>query len=405
MTTKYYDILNIDKTADSEQIKKAYKKLAMKWHPDKNPNNKDEAEQKFKELSEAYQVLSDPQKKEIYDSYGEEGLKNEERGGGENPFNSPDDIFKMFFGGMGGSGENLFSRQYKNPKVDEKIVNIPISLKDIYNGSKKKITLKIKQLCSKCSGNGGLNVKTCGACNGQGITLINRVIGPGMIQRMQMHCQVCSGQKKVIDTKCNLCNGDGRVTVEKSFLIVIEPGSENDDTKIFSNEGDEKINEERGDVIFILKEEKNKEFIRINNNLIYSHNVTLGDTLVGTQVIFDHVNGSKFIYTENNIIQHNSYNLFKNKGMPIKNKQNCYGDLYVVYNIIYPNKIISDNEKNIIKNILPVSVKILDLPDNNNGHLHNNFSLDSLHNEKQQQQQHPKLRQTNGMHNIFKDFF
>ena len=397
MTTKYYDILQIDKNADLDQIKKSYKKLAMKWHPDKNPTNKEEAEQKFKEISEAYQVLSDPQKKEIYDNYGEEGLKNNggEGGGG---MGSPEDIFKMFFGG---------GRQNRVPKVNEKIVNIPISLKDFYCGSKKKITLKIKHLCTKCSGHGGLNVKICSGCKGQGITIINRVVGPGMIQRMQMHCQVCNGQKKIVDNKCNICYGDGRINIEKPFSIVIEPGSENNETKIFNNDGDEKIDEEKGDVIFVLKEEKNKLFTRIGNNLIYTHNITLGDSIIGAQVVFDHINGNKFIYTENKIIQQNSYSIFKNKGMPIKNRTNNFGDLYVVYNIIYPNKVLSEHEKLTIKNILPITEKLNELTDNNTSELHNNFSLEILNNEYNEQKTYSarEAHENHGLHNIFRDFF
>ena len=260
-TNNYYEILNIEKNADSEQIKKAYRKLAMKWHPDKNPYNKEEAEKKFKELSEAYQVLSNPQKKEIYDSYGEEGLKNGDGDGDGHPFNSPDDIFKMFFGGGGGGfGMSPFGTSMgmgmgmgmdtRINKVEQKIVNIPLSLKELYNGSKKKITLKIKHLCTKCNGFGGLNIKSCHSCNGNGFNIINRAIGPGMIQRMQMACQTCNGQKKIAETKCSLCNGDGRNNVEKQFLLIIEPGSENDDFKLFKDEGDEKINEEKGDIVF-----------------------------------------------------------------------------------------------------------------------------------------------------------
>jgi len=368
-TNNYYEILNIEKNADSEQIKKAYRKLAMKWHPDKNPYNKEEAEKKFKELSEAYQVLSNPQKKEIYDSYGEEGLKNGDGDGDGHPFNSPDDIFKMFFGGGGGGfGMSPFGTSMgmgmgmgmdtRINKVEQKIVNIPLSLKELYNGSKKKITLKIKHLCTKCNGFGGLNIKSCHSCNGNGFNIINRAIGPGMIQRMQMACQTCNGQKKIAETKCSLCNGDGRNNVEKQFLLIIEPGSENDDFKLFKDEGDEKINEEKGDIVFIFKEEKHKSFIRKGNDLIYNHDITLGDSIVGAHVILEHLNGEKITSHEDNIIKQNSQTLLKNKGMPIKNRNNCYGNMYIVYNIKYPTKILSDIEKDIIRKILPVTEEL-----------------------------------------------
>ena len=151
MSKNYYDILNISKDASEEEIKRSYKKLAVKWHPDKNPNNKEEAEKKFKEISEAYQILSDENKRKIYDMHGEEGVKqhegfNSSNGGeGMHPFQSPDDIFKMFFGNRSPFNNHFEQNMNMNIRVkksDPKIVNIPLTLKEFLNGSKKKITLK-----------------------------------------------------------------------------------------------------------------------------------------------------------------------------------------------------------------------------------------------------------------------
>lgn len=410
MSKNYYELLGLSKNANDTEIKKMYKKLAIKFHPDKNPDNKEEAENKFKEISEAYQVLSDPQKKDIYDKYGEEGLKNEGGMGGS----SPEDIFNMFFSNNRSpfGGNDFFSQghggrgQGGRKKTEPKVVEIPILLKELYNGSKKKITLKLKSLCKACNGYGGLNMKSCADCKGNGIKVVDRMIGPGMIQRMQMPCNTCNGLKKIPESKCTVCNGAGSSNIDKQFLLTIEPGCEFDEHKIFSNEGDECLNEERGDVIFVLKEHNNNNslFSRYGNDLVYNYELTLGDTLIGPYISFEHINETNITFKEEKLIQENSYTVLKNKGMPHKNKDNVYGDLYVVYNIKYPFKILLPNEKELIKQIFPISDININTKSNNNGIFHTNFSLDDVKrkNAKKQPHNHQDFR---NMNNIFSNFF
>jgi DnaJ family protein A protein 2 len=329
----------------------------------------------------------------------------------------------MFFSGGAGMSpfggnfdDNFFQNNKQTKKTDAKIVNIPITLKDIYCGSKKKITLKIKNLCNKCNGYGGLNIKNCSECNGNGVKIINKMLGPGMIQRIQIHCSTCNGNKKISETKCNTCNGDGKNIIEKNFLLTIEPGSNNNDEKIFKNEGDINLNEEQGDVVFILKEEKNNTYIRLGNDMIYYHNITLGDSIVGIDITINLINGEKLSYKENNMIQQNSYTIFKNKGFPIKNIDNSYGDLYIVYNVIYPNKLLSNNEKDVIKKILEVTVKSSELDTNiynTSGILKNNFSTDDLKQKYEKNNNSHNIphniphniHMPHHMHNIFNRFF
>jgi chaperone protein DnaJ len=409
MSKNYYDILEVSRDASEADIKKAYKKSAIKWHPDKNPTNKEEAEKKFKEISEAYQVLSDPQKREVYNNYGEEGVKNSdnmgEGFGGGGPFNSPEDIFRMFFGQQ--QGFSSFGRQSVK-KTDPKVVTIPISLKDLYNGTKKKVTIKLKKLCQKCLGLGGENMKMCGSCQGRGIKVIDRMIGPSMVQRMQTTCDVCNGSKKVCDKKCNDCNGKGLEIVEKQFLLNIDAGMLTDDKVLFQDSGDQFPNEERGDVYFVIKEDNNTSFKRVENDLILEYKITFGDSIIGTDIFFEHINGEKILYTEKNIIKNNSFTVIKNKGMPLKNNKNKYGDLFVVYIITYPNKILNENEKEIIKKILPISDKhsenYKDLQHTKGSSLNDNFSVQDIIN-KYKKNSFGNNHQNSNINDIFSNFF
>jgi DnaJ-class molecular chaperone len=390
MSKDYYEILGIEKNATEEDIKKSYRKLAVKWHPDKNPNNKEEAEKKFKELSEAYGVLSDQEKRSIYDKYGEKGVQQHEGGGGEH---SAEDIFSMFFGGRSPFGGNEEMYEAQSKKTEPKIVEIPINLKEMYTGSKKKITLKLKSLCSDCNGEGGKNMKNCSECNGKGIIVINRMIGPGMIQRMQSVCEKCNGSKKIAEKKCNTCNGNKVTIVEQPFILEIESGTENGEQKIFKDMGDHLPDEIKGDVVFIVKETNNTLFKREGNNLIFNHTIKLCDSIVGTYITFNHINGEKIVYNEENMIKENSYTIIKNKGMPISNQPGKFGNLYIVYSIEYPDKKLSYSEKEVLKRILPASNVETYNNENELEHtLHDNFNIHNLkgsekHNRQQRQNQ------------------
>ena len=378
MSKDYYKILEIDRNATEIDIKKAYKKLAVKWHPDKNPTNKDEAERKFKEISEAYQVLSDPQKKNIFDNYGEEGIKQDNNGGGgggfpggggmfNSNFTDPNDIFKMFFGGGGMDsgmasmfgqqfGQNFQQSSRKTTRKSEPIIiHIPIKLKDCYTGTKRKITIKVKNICKCCNGEGGLNLKTCSDCNGSGVKVVNQMLAPGMMQRFQTTCPTCNGSQKIADKSCTECHGNKITSEEKEIIIVIEPGSKNEDKKVIKGQGHQMPNDERGDIICILKEDKHHLFERIDNDLVYRHDITYGDAITGVDVYIETINNDKIYYYEKNIIEQDSYVVLKNKGMPFFSNPQMFGNLYVVYNIIYPPKKFNHLEIEALKKILPIS--------------------------------------------------
>jgi DnaJ-class molecular chaperone len=424
MTQNYYDILGIEKNASEEEIKKAYRKMAVKWHPDKNPNNKIEAEEKFKIISEAFTVLSDPSKKEVYDKYGKDGLKQHENGMGGMGGQSPEDIFSMFFGGGNPFGHDFNRNHPQEVKSKAKIVEIPLNLKEIYFGTKKKITLKLDRHCNNCNGDGGHNKNICNECNGNGVKIFNRMIGPNMIQRFTENCKKCEGSKYTFEKKCEKCNGKKVKSIEEQFIITIDHGVENDDTIIYENKGNQYPNELIGDIIFIVKEANNSTLIRIGNDLLYNYTISLGDSLIGCNIKIDHINGEKIVITENNFIKDNSYSVIKNKGMAIKGSS-TYGSLYIIYTINYPEKKLTINEKEILKNILPTSNILINESESiNDSILKHNFSKDDLirkYNESNQENRNrferrqsrehfmqggmPPHMNMHGMPNIFTNFF
>jgi len=265
----------------------------------------------------------------------------------------------MFFG----NGHSPFSNPFESDgffeprrkKIEPKVIHIPVTLKELYHGTKKKITLTLKNMCAKCNGHGGLNVKKCYDCDGRGIKIINRMIGPGMMQRMQMPCNTCNGSKNKYETVCILCNGNGTGHYEKQFILPIEAGAKNNEQKVFENAGDESIEDGKGDVIFIIKEEKHSLFHRYQQHLVYYHTLTLGESIVGTEFSLTHLNDTILWIKEENMIPEKSYSVVKNKGMP--NAHNGYGDLYIVYSIQYPTQKLSSVEKETIKHILSIPTK------------------------------------------------
>ena len=220
--TQYYDILGVKPSASPEEIKKAYRKLALKYHPDKNP---DEGE-KFKLISQAYEVLSDPKKRDIYDQGGEQAIK--EGGSGSPSFSSPMDIFDMFFGGGG-----RMTRERRGKNV---VHQLSVTLEDLYNGITKKLALQKNVICEKCEGIGGKkgSVEKCPLCKGRGMQVHIQQIGPGMVQQIQTVCIECKGQGERINPKdrCENCSG-AKVTREKKIIEVhVEKVSFRDEARI-----------------------------------------------------------------------------------------------------------------------------------------------------------------------------
>jgi len=336
--TEFYDRLGITPDAKIDDIKKAYKKMAIKFHPDKNPNNP-EAVEKFKEVSEAYEVLADDNKRQMYDKYGKEALK--EGGFGAH---SAHDIFEQFFGGGGGFGSFFGGGGRGGPRRTEDIVHeLQVTLDDLYKGKTSKLSVNRNVICGTCSGAGtksGANTGKCKTCDGRGIRLIIKQLGPGMIQQMQAICNDCGGKGETIkeEDKCKDCKGK-KVNKEKKILNVqIDKGMRHGQKIVFSGESDEAPGMEPGDIIFVVVEKKHELFKRNGNDLYMEATIPLIEALGGFAFTIKHLDDRVLLVKseKNEIINPGDVRVLPNEGMPIPKRPYEKGNLYITFTVEFP---------------------------------------------------------------------
>jgi DnaJ homolog subfamily A member 2 len=354
---KLYDYLGVSQTASDSEIKKAYRKLAMKFHPDKCGGDK-ESEGKFKNISHAYDILKDKEKKENYDRFGEEGIKG--MGGGGDPF----DIFNNFFGGggspfggspFGGMGGRFSNRQRRSK---DRVEEINVELEDIYNTITKKLDIKQKILCLDCRGSGAdsaSDIETCGPCGGKGKVMRIVQIGPGMIQQSMSHCDKCNGRGKSIKVKCKGCNGIRIVTKTKTISLPIHKGiKQSEKIRIPDLAHHEPECDEQGDLIIIVNIVKHERFSRKGNNLIYNKNILLSEALCGVKFVISHLDGREIMFTTDEIINPEQEYYVRDEGLPIDEFNS--GDLVINFKIVFPD-VLDNERKTYLKKILPVSTE------------------------------------------------
>lgn len=350
--TRYYEVLGVPKTAAPDDLKKAYKKAAIKNHPDKGGDP-----EKFKELAHAYEVLSDPEKREIYDQYGEDALK-EGMGGGGGGMHDPFDIFSSFFGGspFGGGGSNRGRRQRRGEDV---VHPLKVSLEDLYLGSTKKLSLSRNVLCSKCSGKGsksGASLK-CSGCQGTGMKVTIRQLGPGMIQQMQHACNDCRGTGETINDRdrCPQCKGEKVVQEKKVLEVNVEKGMQNGQKITFPGEADEAPDTVTGDIVFVLQQKEHPKFKRKNGeDLFVEHTLSLTEALCGFQFILTHLDGRQLLIKSEpgEVVKPNSYKAVNDEGMPNYQRPFMKGKLYIHFNVEFPDSLGTDQVEALAK-ILP----------------------------------------------------
>jgi DnaJ homolog subfamily A member 2 len=357
---KYYDILGLGREASDSEIKKQYRKLAMKHHPDKNPNNREENEIKFKEISTAYEVLKDPEKRKLYNDLGEEGLNGMGGMGGGNPFDIFENIFGGGgFGGMGGfGGRSSNFRQRRTRRGKDRVEEIPIELEDLYNCNVKKIEIKQKVCCLDCSGKGVTNssfIKECSSCGGQGMIMKLKQVGPGMIHQTRSMCDKCQGLGKIIDPEgiCKTCNGKKVIIKNKVINLPIEKNFKDKKKVVIPEMAHyDPDADEQGDLILIIKILENPTFKRDGSNLLYEKNILLSEALCGFNFKLFHLDGRELKVKTNDIIKPEEEYIIRNEGLSKDNYKN--GDLIVRFKIIFPD-ILNKERRHYISKILPIN--------------------------------------------------
>ena len=339
----YYKILGVDKNADKTEIKKAYRKLALKYHPDKNPSK--EAEEKFKEFSEAYAVLYDDEKRRMYDQYGHAGIDqsysyedifrgadfgNIFRGAGFN-FN---DIFEQFFGHSTGYGGRSYARRGRDLQY-----GMDIGLEDAYNGIKTEIRIPRTETCDLCNGSGakpGTTPKKCSQCSGTGQVSHSRRTPFGMFTQVTT-CDKCHGQGVFIEKRCSKCNGSGRIQVRRNIDIRIPAGVDNGSQLRLRGEG-EAGDAGNGDLYVAIHIKKHPKFNRQGSNLYTTKNISFTDAALGTKIDVDTIDGKSGRLKIPEGTQSGSVFKIRGKGMPDLHGRG-YGDLYVETRIKTPEKL------------------------------------------------------------------
>jgi DnaJ family protein A protein 2 len=354
----YYDILGISKTANIEEIKKGYKKMCLKWHPDKNPDNIEEAKTEFQKIQEAYEVLGDENKKGIYDKYGKDGLKQQ-----GNDFPDANDILSRVFGGNPFGFMNMSNVSVNEQKVavgPNKLFHLELSYEDIYNGCSKQLNIRRRIKCSTCNATGTRSGKQpiCDSCNGIGMKTIIRQIGPGMIQQSTTQCNNCNGTGKVVTDvdKCNTCSGSKYEFETKMRDVEIDKGIKNGEHIRLVGMGDEVHNAiEAGDIILEINEKKRDDISREGDNIVVKKSILLSEALCGLSLTFHHLNGETIVIETDKIIKPNMRHTISNLGFYNKNMKNS-GDLIFEFYIVFPENI-QENRKDLIKKLLPKRVE------------------------------------------------
>jgi len=317
----YYEVLGVSKGASADEIKKSYRKIAMKYHPDRNPDSK-EAEEKFKEAAEAYEVLSDADKKARYDRFGHAGMGQGGAGGG---FTNMEDIFEQFgdiFGGSGSPFESFFgggrSRGATGQRGSNLRIKVTMSLEEIAKGVSKKIKVKKQKTCGTCNGSGAKDsrsVQTCSTCGGGGYVRQVRSTFMGQMQTTTA-CPACSGSGKTITAKCGTCRGEGREYAEELVEIEIPAGVAEGMQLSMRGKGNAgKAGGPAGDLLIAIEEKEDDRFIRDGNNIIYDLFMNFADAALGTSVEVPTLTGAVKIKVPPGTQAGKIFRL-KNKGLP-----------------------------------------------------------------------------------------
>lgn len=336
MDKDYYKILDIDKNATPDEIKKAYRKMAMKYHPDRN-NGSTESEAKFKEAAEAYDTLSNPEKKSNYDRFG---TTNHSFDGFGNGGINIDDIFNNFGDIFG----NAFNRRYNQTQVkkgSDLRIKVVLSIDEILNGTKRKIKYKRQVKCETCNGEGGSDIEQCKSCNGTGHRQHSQNTPFGYITQTVV-CNYCNGSGKTVKNKCKVCKGEGSILKEEVVDIEIPAGVSNGMQLSMGGYGNYIKNGVNGNLYIVVEEKIDNSYKREGNNIIIETTISIIDAILGSNIDVKAPTGNITITIEPGT-EHGKIIRIPKKGIP--DIQLGLGDLYIKILIKIPKKIGNDEKK------------------------------------------------------------
>ncbi|XP_030380534.1 dnaJ homolog subfamily A member 2 [Scaptodrosophila lebanonensis] len=343
-----YDVLGVGKDATDEEIKKNYRKLAKEFHPDKNPD----AGEKFKEISFAYEVLSDPEKRRIYDRYGLKGLQE-----GADGFSDSSDFFAQWFpfGGAGGG---------RSKREGQIVIKLDLTLEEIYVGSMEKtVDYKRHRLCNACNGEGGPKEGrvSCEACGGMGRAAAFTFMGLSAFDAL---CPTCEGRGYTIkeDMRCSTCRGSGFIEERKKRQVEIECGVPHMLKMPFPGEGHQLRNGEYGDLIVVVVQADHSVFMRRNSQLYMRDlEINITEALCGYVHCFKHLDGRNICMRTQpgEVLHHNHIKILRSEGMPVYNKPAEKGDLYVKFKVTFPeNNFATSTQLTMLEELLPPRERI-----------------------------------------------
>lgn len=336
---RYYTVLEVPRSSSQEDIKRSHRRLALRHHPDKGGDP-----ERFKEINEAYDVLKDEEKRQMYDDLGEEALK-QGGGGGGGGASGMGDIFDMFMGG-GGAGGGRRAGPRRSPDIVRKMA---ISLEDMFHGTTRKLAVMRNMPCEPCSGSGARSGRTspCTRCKGSGTEVQVRSVGPGMVQHMQRTCGGCGGAGSSAPTdaaaRCESCGG-ARITAQnKTFEVTVEPGVEDGARVVLhGGAGCREPGTQPGDMLLTLQQQEHAEFRRVSAvDLLVQRRILLAEALCGGRVELRHLDGRliRLASPEGHVIRPDTVKCVVGEGMPRRGAPSERGNLYVHYQVVFPARI------------------------------------------------------------------
>jgi len=349
-----YDVLGVEKNASEQEIKKAYKRAAVKYHPDKAPENeRPQYEERFKRISRAYEILSDPEKRRTYDLRGESAFDGRDAAGGFSGFGAGSDPFDMFRSMF---GQNFgFGGVARTPDVG---YEVEVTLEEMYKGFTKSLVYERDAICRPCQGAGATEIETCMACRGQGVIIEERQVAPGYIQRMQRWCDRCRGRGIQAKNRCASCRGKGFVKEQVDLKVSAPPGCPDRKRFLFQGKADESPGMETGDIFLELREKRHQLYTRLNDEDLLLHwKCSLLDALCGLQFRVRHVNGETLEVASDGVLKPGEVLVVRGYGMPKKQNPRSYGDLFVRIDVEFPEELPAGTQRDTLRPLIDPQAK------------------------------------------------